>query len=81
MSRSVYLAAPEGESGKSAVALGLVDLLTRRVGRVGVYRPVTEDRESVDLAVELLLALPGVDQDYADAIGVSYADIDRKSVV
>jgi len=36
MSRSVYIASPEGLSGKSAVALGLLDLLCRQVGRVGV---------------------------------------------
>ena len=42
MSRSVYIASPEGLSGKSTVALGLVDLLSRQVGRVGVFRPVIE---------------------------------------
>ena len=31
-------------SGKSAVALGLVDLFSRRVGRVGVFRPVIDVR-------------------------------------
>ena len=42
MSRSVYIASPEGLSGKSSVALGLVDLLSRRVGRVGVFRPIID---------------------------------------
>ena len=39
--RSVYIVSPEGHSGKSVVALGLVDLLTRRVQNVGVFRPIT----------------------------------------
>ena len=73
MSSSVYLASPEGESGKSTVALGLVDLLARQVGRVGIYRPVTESDERVDRVVELLLSRPGADQSYPDAVGVSYA--------
>ncbi|MTD15400.1 phosphate acetyltransferase [Nakamurella sp. YIM 132087] len=77
MSRSVYIASPEGESGKSTVALGLADLLTRRVGRVGVFRPVTESVASTDLVVELLLDHPGIEQGYADAIGVGYADMHR----
>ena len=34
--RSVYVASPEGLTGKSAVALGLLDALTREVGSVGV---------------------------------------------
>jgi phosphate acetyltransferase len=79
MSRSVYIAAPEGETGKSAVALGIVDLLTRQVGRVGVYRPVTDPAQPVDLVVELLLAHPAVDQEYDDAIGVSYDDLHEDS--
>jgi len=72
MSRSVYVASPEGESGKSTVALGLVNLLSRRVGKVGIFRPVTESADFTDLVVELLLAQPAVEQDYSDAIGVSY---------
>ena len=72
MTRSVYIASPEGESGKSTVALGLVDLLTRQVGRVGVFRPLTESLDRIDLVVELLLAHPAVEQRYEDAIGLSY---------
>jgi len=72
MSRSVYIASPEGESGKSTVALGLVNLLSRQVGRVGVFRPVTESAHRNDLVVELLLAQPAVEQEYTDAVGVTY---------
>ncbi len=68
------MASPEGASAKSIVALGLLDLLTRRVGKVGVFRPVTP-RPDADAVVELLLAHPAVDQQQADAIGVSYADV------
>jgi len=73
MSRSVYVASPEGESGKSTVALGLLNLLSRQVGRVGIFRPVTESADSIDLVVELLLAQPGIEQSYQDAVGVPYA--------
>ena len=73
MSRSVYLASPEGSSGKSTVALGLVHLLSSEVGRVGIFRPVTESSERTDLVVELLVAQTAVDQSYEEAIGVSYA--------
>ena len=34
MSRSVFIASPEGSTGKSIVAFGLLDLLTRHVGKV-----------------------------------------------
>jgi phosphate acetyltransferase len=75
MSRSVYLATSEGDSGKSTVALGIVELLTRQVDRVGVFRPLTENVAVTDPTVELLLAQPGITQSYADAIGVGYADM------
>ena len=39
--RSAYIVSPEGHTGKSVVALGVLDLLTRRVQKVGVFRPVT----------------------------------------
>ena len=70
MSRNVYVASPEDGSGKSTVALGLVTLLGRLVGKVGIFRPVVDSSRPVDRVVELLLAQPAVDQEYADAIGV-----------
>lgn len=75
MSRSVYVASPEGVTGKSAVALGLLDALTREVGSVGIFRPLTTtttDSQDVDLTVDLLLNQPGISQSYDEAIGVTY---------
>ncbi len=73
MSRSLYITSPEAFSGKSAVALGLVDLLSRRAGRVGVFRPIVSQEPRRDSVIELLIALPGVVQAYDDAVGVTYA--------
>ena len=75
MSRSVYFASPEALTGKSAVALGLLDALTREVGSVGVFRPLTTTRsgsDDVDLIVDLLVNQPGISQSYDEAIGVTY---------
>ena len=73
--RSIYVSAPEGETGKSTVALGLLDLLTRRVQRVGVYRPVARSTEQRDYVLELLLGHDGVDLPYEDCVGVTYDDV------
>jgi len=70
--RNVYITSPEGETGKSTVALGLVDVLTRRVQRVGVFRPVARSTEAPDYVLELLLAHDGVDLDYDKCVGVTY---------
>jgi phosphate acetyltransferase len=78
--RSIVIASPEGESGKSTVALGVLDLLVRTGQRVGVFRPVsrateTEGTSERDHVLELLLEHDGVDVTYDDAVGVTYADL------
>ncbi|RKT78774.1 phosphate acetyltransferase [Terracoccus luteus] len=79
MSRSVYVASPEGLTGKSAVALGLLDALVREVGSVGVFRPLTTlggsgPDEEIDHIVDMLVSQPGIEQTYEEALGVTYAD-------
>jgi phosphate acetyltransferase len=79
--RSIVIASPEGESGKSTVALGVLDLLVRQGQRVGVFRPVSRATEAEDTSgrrdhvLELLLEHDGVDVGYDDAVGVTYADV------
>ena len=70
MSRSVFVTSAEGETGKSTVAYGLLDLLSRQAGRVRIFRPLIPAHR--DAVLELLLSHPAVDQSYDDAIGVSY---------
>jgi phosphate acetyltransferase len=38
---SIYIAAPEGDTGKSTIALGILHRLTATVAKVGVFRPIT----------------------------------------
>jgi len=73
--RSIYVSAQEGETGKSTVALGLLDLLTRRVQRVGVYRPIARSTDQRDYVLELLLGHDGVDLSYEECVGVTYDDV------
>ncbi len=75
MARSIYITSPEGDTGKSTVALGLVDLLTRTVQRVGVFRPVARTVKQRDYVLELLLARDGVDLSYDECVGVSYEEL------
>ncbi len=71
MTRSVYIASPEGLTGKSAIAVGLLDALTREVGSVGIFRPLTHSARD-DLIVDLMVSQPGVEQTYDEALGVTY---------
>ena len=75
METSVYVASAEGHSGKSAVALGLLESLTRRYARVAVYRPVTEGVPEDDTVLATVLSRSSVPLSPAEAVGVSYDDV------
>ncbi|SDN38964.1 phosphate acetyltransferase [Cryobacterium flavum] len=83
VARSIYITSAEGNTGKSSIALGVVDTLTHLVERVGVFRPVARTATEPDYVVELLLrhlqanAGPGsaAGQTYEQSIGVSYDDV------
>ena len=75
VARSIYVASLEPFSGKSLIALGLVDLFTRRVERTGVFRPITRSPSSDDHVVDLLVSREGVTTAYDDAVGVTYEDV------
>ena len=53
----------------------MLDALTREVGTVGVFRPLTTASaggDDIDLIVDLLVNQPGISQTYDEAIGVTY---------
>src|SRR5690606_32091811 len=72
--RSIYITSPEGETGKSTIALGVLDLLVRKVQRGGVFRPVTRSAgtEVQYYVLVLLLAHDDVPLPADQAIGVTY---------
>ena len=71
MTRGLFLASPEARTGKSAIAVGLLDILVREIGPVGIFRPLV-DGHARDGLIDVLLARPGVEQTYDDARGVTY---------
>ncbi|RYG78534.1 phosphate acetyltransferase [Yimella sp. RIT 621] len=74
MARSVFVTSAEGQAGKSTVALGLLQLLAREAGSVGIFRPVTATLGERDPIVELMLTQAGGHQSYESAIGVGYEE-------
>ncbi|MGW9167770.1 phosphate acetyltransferase [Agromyces sp. NPDC055658] len=76
MAHSIYICSAEGNTGKSTVALGTLDTLTRRAAKVGVFRPIARSTAERDYVLELLLAHDGVvPLTYDEAIGVSYDEV------
>jgi len=74
VSNSIYVAAPEGLTGKSMVAVGMIEALTRTVRSVGVFRPVVRSGRR-DEILEILVNQPGITQTYEEAVGITYAEL------
>lgn len=72
---SVYIASPEGDTGKSTIALGVMQMLCATVARVGVFRPIARSTAETDYILELLLEHTTADLSYEDALGVTYEQV------
>lgn len=79
MARSIYITSAEGHTGKSTIALGVLETLSRTVERVGVFRPVARTTAERDYVLELLLANDTADLDYDQCVGVGYDDVHANS--
>lgn len=70
MTRSVYVTGIDRGDGRQVVELGVMELLTRQVDRVGVFRPLVHD--GPDRLFELLRARYRLTQDPASVYGMDY---------
>jgi phosphate acetyltransferase len=73
VARSVYVAGLGPGVGKGTIALGLVELLSRQVARIGVFRPLVPGTHDDPLLTLLTSRYPLV-APYADSYGVTYAE-------
>ncbi|GLP77819.1 phosphate acetyltransferase [Mycobacterium antarcticum] len=87
---AIYVASPEGDTGKSTIALGILHRLASTVAKVGVFRPITRrpqgrgpersdpgdsaGRER-DYILDLLLAHTTAGLAYEDCVGVGYQEL------
>lgn len=72
MTRSVYVTGIDRGDGRQVVELGVMELLTRQVDRVGVFRPLVHD--GPDRLFELLRARYRLTQDPATVYGMDYRE-------
>ncbi|MBA8815512.1 phosphate acetyltransferase [Microbacterium halimionae] len=75
MAQSIFITSAEGHSGKSTIALGVLDALSHATPRIGVFRTVARSTVERDYVLEMLLDHDGVDLDYDECIGVTYDDV------
>ena len=77
---AIYIASPEGDTGKSTIALGILHKLAVTVAKVAVFRPITRrahgDTEGErDYILELLLGQATAGLSYEECAGVSYQQL------
>ena len=72
---AIYIASPEGDTGKSTIALGILHRLAATVAKAGVFRPITRLGEDRDYILELLLAHTTAGLSYEQCVGVSYQQL------
>ena len=72
MANSLYIASIEPESGKSVVALGIMEMLSRRIGRVGYFRPIIPTAQKRDNDIELIRQRYHLDQTYYETFAFTH---------
>ncbi|KZF09907.1 phosphate acetyltransferase [Rhodococcus sp. EPR-279] len=72
---SIYIASPEGDTGKSTIALGVLQMLAASAARVGVFRPIARSTEEPDYILELLVEHTTADLTYEQSLGVTYEQV------
>ncbi|MCG8529680.1 MAG: AAA family ATPase, partial [Desulfovibrionales bacterium] len=68
MSNNLYITATEARTGKSAVVLGMMQLLKKDISNVAFFRPIINDDEAGkrDHDINLILTYFGLDIPYED---------------
>lgn len=54
MSNSLYITAAEARSGKSAVTLGVMEILLRKIDKVDFFRPIIQGLDDLDNDINLI---------------------------
>jgi phosphate acetyltransferase len=72
MARSLYIVGVEPRSGKSVVALGVMELLSKRIRKVGYFRPVIPSGDKPDNNIQLIKTRYNLSATYEDMYAVTH---------
>ena len=77
MSKAIYIATTEPNSGKSIVSLGLMQLLLGKTAKVGYFRPIIDDFEknNIDDHIDTILKHFEVDQKFEDSYAYTRSQV------
>jgi len=72
---TLYIASMEPGAGKLLVTMGIMELLTRRLGRVGFFRPVIDVENGRDGDIDLILSRYCPTMKYEDSFGFKAEEV------
>lgn len=80
MSRAIYIATGEAESGKSILTLGLMSILLGRTRKVGYFRPIIEvlDPAKKDNHIETILSHFNLEMEYDECYALTGSEVIQK---
>jgi len=80
MSKAIYIATGEAESGKSILTLGLMRILLGRTRKVGYFRPIIEvaDPSKKDNHIETILTHFNLEMEYEECYALTGAEVIHK---
>ncbi|WDF61359.1 phosphate acetyltransferase [Flavobacterium sp. KACC 22758] len=80
MSKAIYIATSDYNSGKSIITLGLMSILIGKTAKVGYFRPIIEDfvDGEVDNHIETVLSYFNLDIDFEDAYAITKSKLIKK---
>ena len=71
MLKNLYIATNAPRSGKSLISLGIMEILSRRVERLGFFRPIIRQTETPDNDIELMRQRYSLQFPYESLYGMS----------
>ncbi len=74
MADRLYIAAMEPGSGKSVIALGIMEMLSRKIRRLGYFRPVIPSAKEPDNNIRLIKARYQLDLAYEEMFVYTHED-------
>lgn len=79
MSKAIYVASSESNSGKSVVTLGLMNILLGKISKIAYFRPVIRenDDKKEDIYIQTMLTHFGIETPYNDCFAFTYNEFLR----
>jgi phosphate acetyltransferase len=74
MSKNLYIASIEPESGKVTLVLGVMEMLSRRIRNIGFFRPIIKSSDKPDNDIQLILSRYNHELAYEDTYGYTHEE-------